>query len=78
MLDHSEITALNKFICSRVKAFGHRVFVKHPYVFTRKELESYMENMADDEPDGISMLYPNDIGQIDLVLEFLRLLNRSV
>ena len=74
MLDHSEITALNKFICSRVKAYGQRVFVGHPYVFTRKELESYMENIADDEPDGISMLYPERyFGQIDPVMEFLRL-----
>lgn len=73
MLSNDEVLDVNRFITRRVKAYGHKVYVGHPYIFTLESLNTYLAEIAKDEPDGISMLYPERYYGIDEpVIEFLK------
>jgi dihydrodipicolinate synthase/N-acetylneuraminate lyase len=72
MLTGSEVIDVNKFIITKVKSKGHRTFIGHPYIFTRSTLAQYLKEMAEVEPDGISMLYPERYyGLDDPIINFL-------
>ena len=73
MLSDDEVLEVNRFITRRVKSRGHKVYVGHPYIFTRESLDAYLFEIAKDSPDGISMLYPERYyGIDDPIIEFLR------
>ena len=74
MLNDEEVLNVNKFITALVKAHGHRVYVGHPYIFSRKSLTSYLEEISAEKPDGISMLYPERYyGINDPIIDFLKI-----
>lgn len=73
MLNDREVLEVNRFITKRVKSHGHKVYVGHPYIFTRESLDYYLLEIAKDAPDGISMLYPERYYGVDEpLIEFLR------
>ncbi|OUX79687.1 MAG: hypothetical protein CBC19_02235 [Oceanospirillales bacterium TMED59] len=72
MLDKGELLKVNRLVCTTAKNYGHRVFVGHPYTFTKSDLVEYLEAISCDEPDGISMLYPERyFSEVDPIVEFL-------
>jgi len=72
MLSDHELLELNVFIINRVKNNGHKVYVGHPYTFTRDSLNKYLLAISVEEPNGISMLYPERYyGYSDPILEFM-------
>lgn len=73
MLSFSEVLEINRFVIAKVLAAGHKVYVGHPYIFTRNEIEKYLGALTDTPPSGVSMLYPERYYNIDEpVVEFLR------
>ncbi|MDB9957987.1 hypothetical protein OAD42_02765 [Oceanospirillaceae bacterium] len=73
MLSDSEVLEVNRFVIRKVKSHGHKVYVGHPYVFTKRSLENYLEEISTEMPDGISMLYPERYYNIDEpIINFLK------
>lgn len=74
MLSDEEVLAVNKFIIKIVKRAGIDVYVGHPYIFSRKSLSAYLEQIADLDVDGVSMLYPERYYRIDEpIIDFLKM-----
>ena len=74
MLSDHELIDVNSLVISKVKSHGHKVYVGHPYIFTRSSLEEYLASIASLQPNGVSMLYPERYyGLDDIVIEFLAL-----
>ena len=73
MLGPNELLDVNKFIIQKVKEYGHKVYVGHPYTFNKHSLEKYLSEIKEEKPDGISMLYPERYFGINTpIIEFLR------
>lgn len=74
MLTDSELLEVNRFIITKVKSYGHKVYVGHPYIFNRRTLSQYLDEISDAEPDGISMLYPERYYAIaDPIIDFMKM-----
>lgn len=74
MLSDKEVLAVNKFIVEVVKRAGIDVYVGHPYIFSRKSLAVYLEQIAGLHVDGVSMLYPERYYGIDEpIIDFLKM-----
>lgn len=74
MMSDAELIEVNSFIVNTVKGYKKRVFVGHPYAFSRETFNSYLDKISKVKPNGISMLYPERYFGIDApILEFLNL-----
>lgn len=72
MLSIREVLEVNRFICRATKAHDKKVFVGHPIQASKEELYDYLAEIADESPDGVSMLYPERFfGQADPIIDFV-------
>jgi len=74
MLDDEEVFEVNEFIAERVDRHQKKVYVGHPYIFTRSSLEKYLKRISSLPVSGVSMLYPERYYGIDEpIIEFLQM-----
>ncbi len=74
MLDDNELLDLNIRIIQLSKENNLTCYVGHPYIFDKKRLYSYLEEILKYSPAGISMLYPERYFNIDKpIIEFLKI-----
>jgi dihydrodipicolinate synthase/N-acetylneuraminate lyase len=74
MLSDQEVLTVNIKIIELAQLNNLKCYVGHPYIFDRQRLEDYLQKIAEYNPAGISMLYPERYYGIDQpILEFLDL-----
>ncbi len=73
MLTDAEVLEVNRFIIEKVHSEGKKVYVGHPYVFSRESLSIYFEEISKLPVNGVSMLYPERYFGVDEpIIEFLK------
>ena len=72
-LTNNEILQVHKFILNLVKNKDTKIYLGHPYLATKNELDNYFKDLQDysDQIYGISMLYPERFyGDYKIIEEF--------